>query len=1564
MNFNWINQNEIFLLNKIKQTKDLLLLLNDDSHSINGNIYEKIWDLIIKLGYSKFNNSAYDHYDGNMNNDNLNKIQNLEICFKKTKLLSKNEGGASDITLRHTNGTWIFISSKYRDDDSKSSIKDYDIQDIISVINKHKHKYIKWEIWLIVNDKSKVQKIIDNSQKTNDHISENIKGILDINDLSKHYNEIHCDLVNINLDKKGEINDRFNNSLDIFKLRFHQDLITTQSIDRISQGEKTLLWGWKCRAGKTFGVGGILLKYYNKFNKCNSLIITPAPTETITQFVDDMFNKYRDFNKFNIIEIKNGNELRNYNFSGDNNIIILSKQLLDDYTDNDTKIENIIKLNLDMIIFDENHFGGCSQLSKNIISTYSSVNTIKLLLTATYQKPISEWNIPSHCQFYWNIDDEQICKQRNIDKLLDRHGEEVSNFLNVDNKEEKLKVYDNMPNLELITTIMDSHRYDIIREQIKDTKFGFSMEVLFSLNKNNKFNYPKEVEDVLSYMSGSSTDCIRDTMSIFERIKKISKNKNSRTNLCNEDFTTQLWFLPFGQGMKIKHVSECLEKKIQNDNILKKYETMIINSDKEYKLKDLKGDISRRELKAKSEGKLGLILLAGNQCSLGITLPFCDIVVLLNNTLSFDKILQMMYRCMSESSDGSKKCGFVVDLNISRVMNTLIEYNIHEKNNNIQQKIEYLIENNLINIDSDLFNGCEKENQYGVKLVTKLLDLWKSDPINHHKRLLKRIENSVLELESEDQNMVNKYFTSSEKINHSVEIKMDENNEQDLPNGKDKTKVNLEGGDDTENKNEDEENKEKDKIIKISLTKDILPFVVPLSCILTMDDEHMDFVQMLENIKNNKSLLQVFNDQSTIWWNHRDIINLITDIVKKYVKKNSETYNIAIQFKMSLQSLIDRPKELLELIDSCLKPKELEKKKHGEVFTPMSIVEEMLDKLEEQYVKENGKSIFTEKHLKWLDPANGMGNYPIAVYLQLMKGLVKEIPDKKLRKKHILEQMLYMAEFNKKNVFVTRQIFDIKNEYDLNIIHGDSLDNEILDVKKFLNVDSYENIVCIGNPPYQKNLESKKGSAPALYNKFIDEFIDKCKYQSFIIPSRWFAGGKGLDKFRENMLKRKDIVYIRHFDDASKVFGNNISIEGGVNYYLKSNNYNDLCCYNNKLINLGKYDILINDKYYSIIDKLDMVHNISHIYIGQGYAGITSNDKRLKHNSINDDYVKCYVSKVQGFVKYIDINNLKERNYDKWKVITTEANGGNKCFGRMFIGKPMEICNQSFILFEVDSEEEAKSLLSYLKCKLPNLLLGLRKISQHINKGVCKWIPLPPLDQIWSNEEIYKHFKLSEEDIKLVTDTKIGGYKETYDNSEQKNDKKFNSLEEEIEIINKCTSDDNSIQDLKQFAQILATDIYQLISKKVKNPVNSLKTKFKKIYEEYGGYETDILDKKSKLYKLNKIDNIYFKVSKRGSKTWIYKYSNTKDNKHNKINEDKIPINDNTSTSSDSGDSDSEKYEKNHIIIIRDENILKKMTVKKLKSYIKDNKLLIKYSKLRKNELIEAIINFKDYIIR
>jgi len=455
---------------------------------------------------------------------------------------------------------------------------------------------------------------------------------------------------------------------------------------------------------------------------------------------------------------------------------------------------------------------------------------------------------------------------------------------------------------------------------------------------------------------------------------------------------------------------------------------------------------------------------------------------------------------------------------------------------------------------------------------------------------------------------------------------------------------------------------------------------------------------------------------------------------------------------MSLQSLLDRPKELLELIGDCLKPKAIEKKTFGEVFTPMDFInDKMLKDIEDYWLKQKKENIWTNEKLTWYDPATGMGNYPIAIYYNLMEGLKTKIPNEVERKKHIIENMLYMGELNKKNCFVVKQIFNINNTYKLNLYEGDTLNIKLNEVFKKTKFD-----IIIGNPPYNKEVKIHNVSLP-LYNEFIEYYINKCNMLSFIVPSRWFSGGKGLDKFRQMMLKKTDIVYIKHYDDASIIFGNSVDIKGGVNYFLIDNEYNGLCNYNGKMVNLNNNDIIINNTYDSILDKVKIFPKLISIYNSQDHYKIQSNDKRLK-NIHDNEHIICYVSQQKGFTKYINKKEIKIK-YDNWKVLTTSASHGEKSgFGNIFIAKPYEVHCKSYIGFNVDTENEAKSLLSYMKCKLPNLLLSLRKMSHNLSSDTCKWIPLPPLNKEWTDDMIYKYYKLSEDEIKLIKETKISGY--------------------------------------------------------------------------------------------------------------------------------------------------------------------------------------------------------------
>jgi len=1067
------------------------ILENCNSQSERGFIFERLFDIIIKFGFcDTFTNSEFHHLIGNSNNAKLKVLDNFNYYLNE-KVFSGNSSGCSDITLQNKrDNTFIFITSKYpkstEDIQKQKSVDYYDIQNIIAMATTNKDIYLNYKIFLVVPDKNKVLYKVKNANQSSHYITEHMTEdrILDKNDLGRYFLRFKKNIIqNIN----EEWNEIYLSPKENLILRFHQELITQKTHCLIEEGNKSFLWGCKCRSGKTYLVAGVILKQYYLKKKLNVLIITPAPTETSPQFTNDLFYKFKDFNPFTIHHIEGSQSLNSIQF-GDSNIFVISKQLLQKYCNKNT-IQKIKNLKLDIIAFDENHYSGTTDLSKDILTSYSSKNTIKVYLTATYNKPLKEWNILPECQMYWDIEDESFCKSilidnLNIEKLKEKHGEEyimrtIQYYMELGlSLNDIFKPYKRMPELHIITNMFDSQRYEIIKERLNknnENKMGFCFDTLFGLNKiKTKFSFENEVKTILRYISGSHKEEYGEK-TIFTRINNICSEMETRTPF------TQIWFLP---SNNIHEISECLRRIMNEDLILKKYDVLCINRKNKLLMKDIKDEIHKRETEARNKGKSGLILLAGNMLTLGITLDLCDVVILMNNALSSDKVLQQMYRCMTEGEN--KKIGFVVDLNISRVLNTCVNYTVHKSEKSIDDKMKYLIKNHLINIDVDMMLNKKINSDVIIK---KLMDIWKEDPINSFRTLLRKLDNDFEEFDSITQKLINKTFTKSlkdNKIGLDIILKDENNENQELQSGKEIVKIEN----DITNKNSEEEKIENSEIyeeIHISFTKDVLPYIIPLTCILTIKNQNMDFIRMLNDIKENPELLETFNDQCLIWWNKKDLIDFIKDIVIKHFDKSSNTYNISIQFKMSLQSLIDNPKELLELINDCLKPKEVERKENGEVFTPMILINEMLDKLPNE--------VWKDKDLKWLDPCCGMGNFSVAVYLRLMEELRDIIIDDKERKKHILQEMLYMCELNKKNVLICKQIFDIHSEYHLNLHEGSFL--EFNPVELF-NIHQFD--IIIGNPPYQESDATGDNKLYLEFTKISLNLLKSNKYLLFITP--------------------------------------------------------------------------------------------------------------------------------------------------------------------------------------------------------------------------------------------------------------------------------------------------------------------------------------------------------------------------------------------------------------------------------------------------------------------------------
>jgi hypothetical protein len=191
---------------------------------------------------------------------------------------------------------------------------------------------------------------------------------------------------------------------------------------------------------------------------------------------------------------------------------------------------------------------------------------------------------------------------------------------------------------------------------------------------------------------------------------------------------------------------------------------------------------------------------------------------------------------------------------------------------------------------------------------------------------------------------------------------------------------------------------------------------------------------------------------------------------------------------------MDHIKDIIMMLREYVKVGEVEKKKFGEVMTPLELVKEMLATLPEE--------VWSNPNLKWLDPANGTGPYPIMVIYKLMNGL-KNYPgleDDEVRYKHIVENMIYVCELQPKNMFLYMCAVDPFDKYKLNIYTGSFLESGFdKHMKDVWCVDKFD--VVIGNPPYQDSTDKSKGTTGKknLYQQFINKSSSNLVMHGFLL---------------------------------------------------------------------------------------------------------------------------------------------------------------------------------------------------------------------------------------------------------------------------------------------------------------------------------------------------------------------------------------------------------------------------------------------------------------------------------
>jgi hypothetical protein len=676
--------------------------------------------------------------------------------------------------------------------------------------------------------------------------------------------------------------------------------------------------------------------------------------------------------------------------------------------------------------------------------------------------------------------------------------------------------------------------------------------------------------------------------------------------------------------------------------------------------------------------------------------------------------------CKNNSFCDKKIYGFMVDLNPQRVLSTLNYIQQNNSNKLDSTEDEYITVADTMNIDRDIFinkfdepytNDDEKKKaikKFSEEFFQKLFKNSNNDDREFNKLF------DEIEYDNDDFDIITKeykrIFSKFKGVAQLPNKSSKENDVNGFPSGlkgfkksKDDDKKSKSSSEKKESDKKESDKKESDKkesdkkesenvkknikhlIIKIiSLLSIIAPCFNDDECIILNNDDNDDnlkpikynkIIDLLNNIeKGNDGIItkdlfiKIFKDRVddedllSNFTNDElfEFIKLLFNKIKKKLsggnikmrKRGGDIINIDSMFQNEKIKIynIKNPEKLLEQINKTLPFTKKAKEDRGEVFTPMNLVNEMLDKLPEE--------VWKNKDLKWLDPSAGMGNFPVAIYMRLMIGLKNEFFDEDKRRRHILEEMLYMVELDKGNVFIMNKIF-CSNTYKLNIFQGSFIEGDYKDFDIYSSNIKFN--IIVGNPPYnQGGISSKKREIQKVSGKvqktiwpdFISKSFKLLKdsgYLLFINPLSWL---KNTHKLHNSILE-KHIIYLELWDvNYSKT---NINAEIPLSIFLLHN-------INNKK---NKTTIKICNSRAKYFPKNIKVYLDKSLSIPLGYIDILLKlSKYVKNNNCKLEYktkksidttLKKDSNKKRNQLKYKTLEELRKIKADDKYCIDTYA---------------------------------------------------------------------------------------------------------------------------------------------------------------------------------------------------------------------------------------------------------------------------------------------------------------------
>ena len=471
---------------------------------------------------------------------------------------------------------------------------------------------------------------------------------------------------------------------------------------------------------------------------------------------------------------------------------------------------------------------------------------------------------------------------------------------------------------------------------------------------------------------------------------------------------------------------------------------------------------------------------------------------------------------------------------------------------------------------------------------------------------------------------------------------------------------------------------------------------------------------------------------------------------------------------------------------------------NDEVFTPPEVVNKMLDMLPQE--------LFRNPDTTFLDPACKTGVFLREIAKRLIKGLEPQMPDLQQRIDHIFKKQLFgiaiteiTSLMSRRSVYCSKyptsdySVTKFENEqgnirfkrtehtwvdgkckycgaskeqYD----RGDELEThayELIHVKNPEDIFKMKFDVIIGNPPYQLSDGGYRVSASPIYHMFVQQAKKlNPHYLSMIIPARWFAGGKGLDDFRDEMLNDNSIRVIHDYPEANDCFSG-VQIKGGICYFLWDRDYKGDCIVEtqrgDKIGKPMKRPLLENgcDVFIRYNEAINILNNVR-AHGEQSFESLVSTRKPFGLDTLyrgkktySDGDVTLFENGGTSFVSPKEI--LKNQRWINMpKVFIPEAGSGSDAFphpilGRPFLGKINTASTETYLLIgPFESESICNNVISYISTKFFRFLVLLKKPSQHATSKVYTFVPMQDFSKPWTDEELYAKYGITDEEIAFI----------------------------------------------------------------------------------------------------------------------------------------------------------------------------------------------------------------------